>query len=64
MLEIVPADDKVAAGAAGSVVYWSVPSHRVYELPDPDLEVAAPSTSSDRDGRTHGRANADKLPQA
>jgi predicted enzyme related to lactoylglutathione lyase len=26
MLEIVPADEKVASGPAGSVVYWSVPS--------------------------------------
>jgi predicted enzyme related to lactoylglutathione lyase len=24
-LELVPSDEKVAAGAAGSVVYWSVP---------------------------------------
>ncbi len=29
-LEIVPSDDKVAAGACGSVVYWAVP----------DLEIA------------------------
>jgi predicted enzyme related to lactoylglutathione lyase len=29
MLELAPADEKVASGAAGSVAYWHVPDFRV-----------------------------------